>query len=47
MERALRQAEPPVIARIQDERLVLDFRTVLPEEEEELAAALAAAAAGR
>jgi L-seryl-tRNA(Ser) seleniumtransferase len=43
LERRLRQAEPPVIARIQEERLVLDLRTVLPEEESELAAALAGA----
>lgn len=32
----LRQARPPVIARLQDDRLVLDPRTVLPEQENEL-----------
>ena len=32
----LRAGEPPVVARIQDDRLVLDPRTVLPEQEERL-----------
>jgi L-seryl-tRNA(Ser) seleniumtransferase len=32
----LRAGEPPVITRIEDERLVLDPRTVLPEQEAEL-----------
>ena len=32
----LRQQEPPVIARLQDDRVVLDPRTVLPEQEEAL-----------
>jgi L-seryl-tRNA(Ser) seleniumtransferase len=41
-ERKLRTGEPPVIARIEDERLVLDLRTVFPEEEEELRRALQA-----
>ena len=41
-ERRLRTGEPPVIARIEDERLLLDLRTVFPEEEGELAAALQA-----
>jgi len=36
-ERRLRGGDPPVIGRIEDERLVLDLRTVLPVEEEELA----------
>jgi L-seryl-tRNA(Ser) seleniumtransferase len=36
-------AQPPVIARIEDDRLVLDLRTVFPEQESVLAAALAAA----
>ena len=31
--RRLRQCDPPVIARIEDERVLLDPRTVLPEEE--------------
>ncbi|HEY7333941.1 MAG TPA: L-seryl-tRNA(Sec) selenium transferase [Bryobacteraceae bacterium] len=35
-DRALRTGEPPVIGRIEDGRLALDLRTVLPEEEEEL-----------
>src|SRR5690242_5464885 len=33
----LRAGDPPVIGRIEDERLMLDLRTVLPEEEELLA----------
>jgi L-seryl-tRNA(Ser) seleniumtransferase len=39
-ERRLRAGDPPVVARIENERLILDLRTVFPEEEEELAAAL-------
>jgi L-seryl-tRNA(Ser) seleniumtransferase len=33
---ALRHANPPLISRIEDDRLVLDPRTVLPEEEQAL-----------
>ena len=43
VERALRAAHPPVIARIEDGRLLIDLRTVHPREEEALAAALRAA----
>jgi L-seryl-tRNA(Ser) seleniumtransferase len=39
-ERTLRSGDPPVIARIENDRLVLDLRTVLPEEEEDLVRAL-------
>jgi L-seryl-tRNA(Ser) seleniumtransferase len=39
-ERRLRAGDPPVVARIENERLILDLRTVFPQEEEELAAAL-------
>jgi len=39
-ERALRQRDPAVVARVEDERLVLDLRTVFPEEEDEVARAL-------
>jgi len=39
-ERALRLRNPPVIARIEDDRLLFDLRTVFSEEEEDLAAAL-------
>ena len=42
MERRLRENDPPVIARVEEKRLLLDLRTVLPEEEKELAAALQA-----
>ena len=39
-ERKLRAGDPPVIARIERDRLVIDLRTVLPAEEAALAAAL-------
>ncbi len=39
-ERRLRAYDPPVIARIEKDRLLLDLRTVFPEEEPGLAAAL-------
>ena len=39
-ERKLRAGSPPVVARIEADRLVVDLRTVLPEEEDELVAAL-------
>ena len=42
-ERHCRAASPPVIARIADDRLVFDLRTVFPEEEEELRQAILAA----
>ncbi len=35
-ERLCREGEPPVIARIADDRLIVDLRTVFPEEEEKL-----------
>jgi L-seryl-tRNA(Ser) seleniumtransferase len=41
-QKRLRAHDPPVIARIEEKRLLLDLRTVLPEEEAELAAALQA-----
>lgn len=36
LEGPLRQANPPVIARIEDGQVILDFRTIFPEEEQEL-----------
>jgi L-seryl-tRNA(Ser) seleniumtransferase len=39
-ERRLRLGEPAVIARIEDDRLVIDLRTVFPEEENALVSAL-------
>ena len=33
---ALRSADPPVVARIEEDQLVLDPRTVLPEQERQL-----------
>jgi L-seryl-tRNA(Ser) seleniumtransferase len=41
-QRRLRANDPPVIVRVEEKRLLLDLRTVLPEEETELAAALQA-----
>ena len=41
-QRRLRAHTPPVIARVEEKRVLLDLRTVLPEEEEELLAALQA-----
>ncbi len=41
--RRLRASQPPIICRIEDDRVVLDPRTVLPEQEAALLQALAAA----
>lgn len=41
LQRSLRLSTPPVIARIADSKLLIDLRTVAPEEETELLAALA------
>jgi L-seryl-tRNA(Ser) seleniumtransferase len=41
--RRLRSGDPPVMPRIQDGRLLLDGRSVLPDEEDELLAAVVAA----
>ena len=41
-ERRCRANQPPVIARIEEGRLIFDLRTVFPHEEEELAAAIQA-----
>ena len=43
---ALRRADPPVIARIIDDRVVLDLRSVLPEHDDLLARAVIGALAG-
>jgi L-seryl-tRNA(Ser) seleniumtransferase len=43
LERRLRNGDPPVVARIEDQRLLLDLRTVLPEEEPLLVKALLSA----
>ena len=43
-ERRCRAQDPPVIARIEDDRLVFDLRTVLPEDEAEFVAAVRALA---
>ncbi len=44
LEKRLRAGDPPVIARIEDGRLLVDLRTVFPEEEPDLIKALLAAA---
>ena len=41
--RRLRESDPPVIARIEDDAVLLDLRTVSPADDERLAGALAAA----
>lgn len=42
-ERRCREGDPPVIARIEDDQLVVDLRTVFPEEEEILVARIVSA----
>jgi L-seryl-tRNA(Ser) seleniumtransferase len=39
-ERKLRAGDPPVVARIENERLIFDLRTVFPDEEDALLAAV-------
>lgn len=41
LDKRLRALDPPVVARIENDRVVLDLRTVLPEQDEVLAEALA------
>ncbi len=41
IERLLRENEPPIISRVEEEKVFLDMRTVLPDEIPEIAAALA------
>lgn len=43
LEPRLRGGDPPIIGRVEKDRLLLDLRTVLPEEEPELLAAIAQA----
>ncbi|HET9636250.1 MAG TPA: L-seryl-tRNA(Sec) selenium transferase [Gemmatimonadaceae bacterium] len=45
LENALRRGEPPVIGRIEESRLLLDLRSVLPGEDDALAAAVGKALA--
>jgi L-seryl-tRNA(Ser) seleniumtransferase len=46
VDEALRRTSPPVIGRIADDRLLLDCRTILPDELPAVAAALTAASGG-
>ncbi|MEJ5357580.1 MAG: L-seryl-tRNA(Sec) selenium transferase [Desulfobacterales bacterium] len=41
LESALRRSEPPIVVRIEEEAVIFDLRTVLPEEEAWIVAALA------
>ena len=47
LEALLRQAQPPVIGRIEQDRLLLDLRTVQPDEDDALATVLARLPAAR
>jgi L-seryl-tRNA(Ser) seleniumtransferase len=40
LEARLRRGDPPVIARVEQESVLLDLRTVQPDEDEQLAIAL-------
>lgn len=44
MAAALRQGTPPVVARVEDERVVVDLRAVVPDQDDALARAILAAA---
>ena len=46
LQRRLRSFDPPVIARVTDERLIVDLRTVLVDQDEEVRAALLSTLAG-
>jgi L-seryl-tRNA(Ser) seleniumtransferase len=46
LEARLRRGDPPVVARIHDRSLLLDLRTVFPDQDAQLARCLAAAALG-
>jgi L-seryl-tRNA(Ser) seleniumtransferase len=46
VEAALRAADPPVIARIEDGAVMLDLRTVIPEDDDVLASQVASALSG-
>jgi L-seryl-tRNA(Ser) seleniumtransferase len=37
----LRQSDPPIIARVEEGRVLMDLRTVFPEQDELISAALA------
>ena len=43
LEKTLREGDPPVITRVENERVLLDLRTVFPDDETALGQALASA----
>ena len=45
LEVRLRRGDPPVVARVNDGKLLLDLRTVLPEQDAQLSRCLASAVA--
>jgi L-seryl-tRNA(Ser) seleniumtransferase len=42
LESRLRQLTPPIVARVQEDRVVLDLRTVLPDDDEPIGSCLVA-----
>jgi L-seryl-tRNA(Ser) seleniumtransferase len=42
--RRLRHSKPPIVARVEEGRVLLDLRTVFPEQDDVIAAALNAVA---
>ena len=47
LEKRLRESKPPVVVRVKEDKILLDVRTILPEDMDDLVAALAAAGGGQ